>query len=85
MSAAVKAPHGEKTIALTVRFWTSEIVAKGKVSPGECWDSGMVRFKMSKTHRIGDNDWEPFNDLTGLTAAVKKAARRAGVKLLPSK
>jgi|HubBroStandDraft_1064217.scaffolds.fasta_scaffold35763_2 hypothetical protein len=84
MPDAVKAPHGQKTIALTIRFWTDGIAPKGKVAPGKAWNSGMVRFKMSETHGIEDCDWVPFDNLEAVVPAIKKAARRAGVKLLDS-
>lgn len=85
MRAPVTAPHGDKTIALTIRFWTNDIAPKGKVAPGKCWDSGMVRFKMSSTHGIEDHDWVPFDNFDDLIPQIKKAAKAAGVKILDSK
>ena len=85
MSKEVVPDRGQKTIALTIRFWTNEIASEGKVSPGKCWDSGMARFDMNEAHGITDHEWVPFANLAGLSEAIRRAAERAGVELLPSK
>src|SRR2546423_13594160 len=37
------ARHGEKTIRVSVKFWTDDIATKeGHVLPGFCWEGGFV-------------------------------------------
>ena len=45
----------------------------------------MARFDMNEAHGITDHEWVPFANLAGLSEAIRRAAERAGVELLPSK
>jgi hypothetical protein len=83
MTREVKAPHGAKTVELTVRFWTDGIAEHDAlVLQGFCWESGSVRFPVSETHGIKDQEWVQFERLNDIVPAIYEAARRAGVRIL---
>jgi len=69
-----KARHGEKTVELTVRFWTNDISKKrGYVVKKECWDSGVVYLKKNRAHGItSDGQPVPFNSLLDLPSKIEE-------------
>lgn len=78
-----KARYGEKTIELTVRFWTNDISERhGYIVKKECWDSGVVRVTKNRAHGIsGDGTPIPFNSLLDLPAKIEKALIDRGIWL----
>jgi hypothetical protein len=81
---AVKAKRGEKTIKVTLNFWTDGIGGEGKVVPKQAWDSGMVYVAANKTHGISTKGNVRFSSLPEIGESVRKALRAAGVRLHPS-
>lgn len=71
----VKAAHGEKTIELTVRFWTNNISRRsGYIVRRECWDRGVVYVRKNLSHGISvDGHPIPFNSLPDLANKVEEA------------
>ena len=79
------APHGEKTIELTVRFWTDDIAPrKGQVVPKHAWTHGTVRPVTNATHGITRGKAVPFNSLMEIGRAIEKALIAQGVSLHPN-
>jgi hypothetical protein len=55
MTEEIDAPHGDKMIEITIRFWTNDIAEEeGKVLPKHIHNSGMVRLTANKTRRTAD-------------------------------
>ena len=76
----VQAPHGEKTIAVTVRFWTNDIAQDaGMVEPGHCWASGTVYVKQNASHNIGPGEDWVFNSIDDLPNVIGQALAAQGV------
>jgi hypothetical protein len=47
----IEAPHGDKTVEITIRFWTDQIAEeKGKLLPKHINNSGVIRMSTNKTH-----------------------------------
>ena len=78
---AVKANHGEKTIKVTLNFWTDNFAVKGKVVPKHAWDSGLLYVAANKTHGIPTQRSVRFSSLSDVGESVRKALREAGVRL----
>jgi hypothetical protein len=75
------APRGEKTLELTVRFWTDDIVKKGKIRPKHGWAKGTVSMNTNSAHGIRSKSPIPFNSLLGLGVAIEKVLVKNGVTL----
>lgn len=88
----VSAPHGERTILVTLRFNSAEIAEHEKhLLPGFCWDMGYVSVpkEPNLVHKLKTLE-SPivFRSLEELPWAVGEALRRAGamvVRLEPPK
>ena len=78
------AKHGEKTIELSLRFWTDEISGvKGTILPKHAWASGVVNVVQNASHGIKPADPIPFNSLLELPVAIEKALLRHKIVLHP--
>ena len=77
------AKHGEKTIEVSLRFWTDDIAeTKGRIRPGHCWSAGTVRVPKNDSHGIsGQHPSIPFNSLREITSAIDKAMTEAGITI----
>jgi hypothetical protein len=85
-TTAVEARRGDKTIEVTVRFWTDDITEDpGKILPKHAWTSGMVRMKENESHGIKAGKWVPFNSLFGIGPAIEEVLAKQEIVLHPSK
>ena len=82
---AVKANYGEKTIKVTLSFWTNGHADKGYVVPKHAWDSGMVHVAVNKTHGIASISGVKFRSLSEIGDSVRTALEKSGVHLQRSK
>jgi homospermidine synthase len=75
------APHGQKMIELTIRFWTNKISKKrGHIVKKECWDAGVVYMHENPAHGITSANPMPFHSLLDLPAKIEKLLIRHKVK-----
>lgn len=77
------AKHGEKTIEVSLRFWTDDIAeTKGHIEPRHCWSAGTVRIPKNDSHGIsGEYRAIPFNSLKEITSAIEKAMTEADITI----
>ena len=80
----VDARHGEKTIKVTLNFWTNQHAKKGKVVQKHAWDSGLLYVAANKTHGIRNQKSVRFSSLSNVAESISKALREAGVTLSES-
>src|SRR5262245_39868053 len=78
-----QAEHGEKTIELSVRFWTNDIAdQEGKILPNQCRSSGALKLAPNDAHGIAKNQrWVPFNSLPDLLAKLETLLIKQGVTM----
>ena len=80
------AKHGEKTIRVSVKFWTDDMATKaGHVPPGFCWEGGFVNVEANPTQGLKASQLVPFNTLDELVPILISALDDAGVKILFNK
>ncbi len=78
------APHGEKTIEITIRLWTNSISRKrGHQVKRECWDSGTVYMHENISHGIKAAKPIQFHSLLDLPSKVELLITRHRIKLHP--
>ena len=78
----VEGKQGEKTIEISIRFFTNNIASKpGQVRPKECWEGGMVYLTPNKIHGIKRTSGAPFQSFYELPLAIAEAFREAGVRM----
>ena len=83
---AVEAKHGNRTIEITVRFWTDDIAEEPrKILPKHAWTSGVVRTKENESHGIKAGKWVPFNSLFDMGSAIEEVLAEQEIILHPSK
>lgn len=81
MTTGVRAPHGEKTIEIRIRFFTNELASgSGNIWPKHAWDRGSVYTVVNKAHGI-DTEGATFNSLPQLIVAIEKVLIKAGIQL----
>ncbi len=79
-----KAPWGERTIKMTVRFWTDDIASgSGRIRPKHAWTSGDVALAANDAHGITRRR-RKFNSLGELAAVIERLLIEGDVKLHPS-
>ena len=67
-----EAKHGEKTIGLTVYFFTNDIATeKDKIVPKHAWTSGEVVLKSNPSHGIKSGVKRHFHSLLGMATAIE--------------
>ncbi len=77
------AKHGEKTIRVSLKFWTDGIASeKGKVVPGYCWEGGFVNVEANPTHGLRATQPVPFNTFDELVPMLVSVLDDAGVHIL---
>jgi len=81
----VPANQGDKTIELTVRFWTDGIASKkGNVIPKHGWAAVVVYMHAgSPAHGFKPQDPIPFSTLMELPGTIEKVLTKQGVQLRP--
>jgi hypothetical protein len=78
----IVAPHGQKMIELTVRFWTNNISKKkGYVVKREAWDSGTLYLHQNDAHGIRASGALQFYSLLDLPAKIEALITHNGIKL----
>lgn len=78
----VIAPHGQKMIEVTIRFWTNNISKKrGHVAKKECWDCGVIYMPENSAHDIRSTPPVPFHSLLELSQKLEKLLIAHKVKL----
>jgi hypothetical protein len=77
MTEEIDAPHGDKMIEITIRFWTNDIAEEeGKVLPKHIHNSGMVRLTANKTHDIPGEQPTPFMSMAELPGKIEELLER---------
>jgi len=77
------AKQGEKTIRVSLKFWTDGIASgDGHVVPGYCWEGGFANVESNKTHDLKAGQPVPFNTLDELVPTLVSILDSAGVKVL---
>ena len=80
-----EAKHGEKTIALTVYFFTDEIATeKGKIVPKHAWTSGTVALRSNRSHGIKSGVEHHFDSLLEVGKAIEDALIEGEIILHPT-
>jgi hypothetical protein len=83
MTNAINAPRGEKTIRLTVVFFTNKLAEnKGEQIPKHAWSGGRVIMQSNTAHGIkpGSDDGF-FHDLLELPKAIGEVLANNGIVL----
>jgi hypothetical protein len=75
----------DKTIEVTVRFWTDGIAEKGTVIQRNAWDSGTVSMKQNKLHWIRPSAAKPFNSILELPSVLAEVLAAQKIVLHPGK
>jgi hypothetical protein len=69
----IEAKHGDKTVEITIRFWTDNIAnTKGTVLPKHVNNSGTIGLVANKTHGIPSEKATPFGSITELPAKIEE-------------
>ncbi|MCK4456298.1 MAG: hypothetical protein KAW39_01005 [Thermoplasmata archaeon] len=77
-----KPRYGEKTIELTVRFWTNDISRKeNHIVPRVCWEHGMITLKKNESHGLAVKR-KPFKSIAHLSRAVEELLKASNVEVL---
>ena len=74
-------PHGDKTVKLSVDFFTDNIAAGDKTRQCHAWTVGAVNVPANKGHGIKSGVSVQFNSLPELGSAIERALAQAGVTL----
>lgn len=76
------AEHGEKTIRITIRFWTNNISKKpGYVVKKECWDKGVVNVGTNKAHGLKMGKPIHFNSFMDIPSKIARLLKMHNIKL----
>ena len=76
------ATHGEKTLEVTIRFWTDQIATKKNfIDPKHAWDFGVIYMHQNDTHGIEPASPKPFNSILDLTSVLSQVLVQHGIKL----
>jgi hypothetical protein len=77
MTNEIDAPHGDKMIEITIKFWTNDIAkGEGKVLPKHMHNSGMIKLSANKTHNIPSEDPTPFGSMAELPSKIEELLER---------
>ena len=76
-------PKDNKTIAVTLRFWTNNLRvqqpdSKGSVRSKACWDSGVAILEANKQKGIGGLQ-TPIECYEDVIPAIKELFRKSGI------
>jgi hypothetical protein len=84
--AGIEAPHGQKMIEVTLRFWTDSI-AEGRdtVIPKHVWSSGVVKVSPNPAHGIRASRPVPFSGLSMIVPTIEDLFVEHGIKVHPDK
>ncbi len=76
------ARHGQRTVAVQLRFWTDGIAkGKGKIKPRHAWGGGTVRVATNSAHEITPQRQLIFNSVMELPAIIERALVGAGISI----
>lgn len=79
----IRMERGDKTIKMTLYFWTDKIDGEPAKA---AWDYGTVNFKANKSRGIQPSkSGVQFTSLDDLPGAIRKCATRHGIELLKGK
>jgi hypothetical protein len=82
MPIAQAAKQGEKTIEVTIRFWTDGITTKkNSIIPKHAWDYGAIYLHQNGTHGIKPASPKPFNSILDLTSVLSQVLVQHGITL----
>ena len=80
------APHGQKMVEVTIRFWTDEIAPNdGEIWPKHVWSSGVARVTANEAHGITSENPVPFNSLVGIGKVIEDLLIEHGIVVHPHK
>ena len=70
-----------KTLGITLRFWTNDLEVANKKKVNSCWDSGMALVEANKSKGISAGS-EPFNKFTEIEKAIEKLLRKQNIYMV---
>ena len=77
MTEEIDAPHGDKMIEITIKFWTNSIAdTEGMVLPKHMHNSGTIRLVANTTHGIPGEKPTPFGSITELPGKIEELLER---------
>lgn len=80
-----EAKHGEKTISLTLYFYTEGIAKeKGNIVPKHGWTNGTVALRSNPSHGIRSGPEHHFNSLLEITKAIEDVLIEGDIVLHPT-
>jgi len=79
-----KDKRGDRTIEVSIRFWTDKITTKGAVIQKHAWDSGTITMKRNSLHCIRPKTSKPFNSILDLPSVLAKVLEEHEIALHPS-
>ena len=79
-----KSKLGDRTIEVSIRFWTDKITKKGAVVQKHAWDSGTITMKKNGLHWIKPRGAKPFNSILDLQAVLVKVLEEHEIVLHPN-
>ena len=80
-----EAKQGERTISLTLRFFTENIATeKGKIAPKHAWTNGTVALRSNASHGITSEPKKTFNSLLEITKAIEDVLIEGEIILHPT-
>lgn len=85
LESTVPAEHGQKTIAVRVKFFTDELAPHGQIIQKHGWTAGGVSIAANEAHGIASQQTYVFNSLNEIPTAIEKVLIAAGVTLHPSR
>jgi len=83
MATQRKADPKEKTIKMTLYFYTDNLSDKGEdyIREKHAWTRGVVAIESNSSHRISPKRNYPFNSLADIPHCIEKALIDHGIKL----
>lgn len=76
------AQHGERTIEISIRFWTNDIAeTSGHVLPKHCWPSGTVSVPVNESHGLASSEPHMFNSLMELPGVIENALIASDIRM----
>jgi hypothetical protein len=78
--ASREAEHGEKTVAIVLRFFTDEIAEKpGEILPKHIADQGTMRMVPNSSHGIEAAKWLYFHSLPEILVVLENLFMEHGI------
>src|SRR5690242_4339124 len=84
--ASRPAEHGQKTVEVTIKFWTNDIAEQsGDIVPKHVRSSGVVNISTNDAHGIRTENPVPFNSIAEIPKVIEDMFIEYGVTVHPSR